>query len=286
MPQKQRKISTQITSATSGANHPPVGLSLSNASLKFDGTYLFQDLSIDLPQGLCSVLLGPSGVGKSSLLKIIAGIQPFETNGSITLKPDGRANVQITGVEKNNPFNLIAYMAQQDLLLPWLSAIENVILGARLRRERPDIGKANELLRLVGLANSANTLPAKLSGGMRQRVALARTLMENRPIILMDEPFSALDAITRLHLQELAINLLTGRTILMVTHDPLEALRIGHRILIMSGQPATLIETECPAEEIPRNPSDPELLTHNANLIQQLAKLDTSPFAQTKTVPR
>ncbi len=283
MPQKPHKITTQIIS---GANHPSLGLSLSSISLKFDEIYLFKDLSIDLPPGLCSVLLGPSGVGKSSLLRIMAGIQPFETNGSITLKSVGDANAQNASIEKNNPFNHIAYMAQQDLLLPWLSTIENVMLGARLRRERPDICKANELLRLVGLVNSANTLPAKLSGGMRQRVALARTLMENRPIILMDEPFSALDAITRLHLQELAIQLLRDHTILMVTHDPLEALRIGHRILIMSGQPATLIETECPTEDIPRDPSDPSLLTHNANLIQLLAKLDTSQFVQTISTPK
>ena len=283
MPQKPHKITTQIISE---ANHPSLGLSLSSISLKFDEIYLFKDLSIDLPPGLCSVLLGPSGVGKSSLLRIMAGIQPFETNGSITLKSVGDANAQNASIEKNNPFNHIAYMAQQDLLLPWLSTIENVMLGARLRRERPDICKANELLRLVGLVNSANTLPAKLSGGMRQRVALARTLMENRPIILMDEPFSALDAITRLHLQELAIQLLRDHTILMVTHDPLEALRIGHRILIMSGQPATLIETECPTEDIPRDPSDPSLLTHNANLIQLLAKLDTSQFVQTISPPK
>ena len=102
MPQKQNKITTQNLP---GANHSPVGLSLSNISLKFDGVYLFKDLSIDLLPGCCSVLLGLSGVGKSSLLRIIAGIQPFEKSGSITLKSVGGANLENTRIEKNNPFN-------------------------------------------------------------------------------------------------------------------------------------------------------------------------------------
>ena len=99
---------------------------------------------------------------------------------------------------------------------------------------------ARGLLRAVGLAEAEDKRPAALSGGMRQRAALARTLMEDRPVVLMDEPFSALDAITRLEIQDLAARLLTGHSVLMVTHDPLEALRLGHRILVMSGRPAQL----------------------------------------------
>ena len=118
-------------------------------------------------------------------------------------------------------------MAQSDLLLPWLGALDNVLLGRRLRGERGGRRAARALLAEMGLAGSESLRPAALSGGMRQRVALARTLFEDRPIVLMDEPFAALDAITRTRLQDLAVARLGGRTVLLVTHDPLEA--IPHR---------------------------------------------------------
>jgi putative hydroxymethylpyrimidine transport system ATP-binding protein len=124
-------------------------------------------------------------------------------------------------------------MDQRDLLLPWLNVLDNVCLGARLRGETADHQRALSLLQRVGLRDEAQALPAALSGGMRQRAALARTLMEDRAIVLMDEPFSAVDALTRLRLQDLAAELLGARTILLVTHDPMEALRLGHRILII-----------------------------------------------------
>ena len=101
-------------------------------------------------------------------------------------------------------------MAQQDLLLPWLGALDNICLGARLRGERADHGRARHLLRAVGLEGYDGRLPRTLSGGMRQRVALAATLMEDRPIVLMDEPFAQLDALTRLRLQDLAADLLAA----------------------------------------------------------------------------
>ncbi len=130
----------------------------------------------------------------------------------------------------------IALMAQQDLLLPWLSVRDNVLLGHRLRgASRAELRRLREpaaaLLARVGLERDADRLPGTLSGGMRQRAALARTLMEDRPIVLMDEPFSALDVVTRHRLQDLAAELLVGRTVLLVTHNPLEALRLGHRDL-------------------------------------------------------
>jgi putative hydroxymethylpyrimidine transport system ATP-binding protein len=134
-------------------------------------------------------------------------------------------------------------MAQQDLLLPWLSARDNVLIGRRLRGERVGPaarGRAEELLVRVGLRSAVTARPAALSGGMRQRVALARTLMEDRPVVLMDEPFAGLDAITRYELQALAAELLAERTVLLVTHDPLEALRLGHRLLVLAGRPARL----------------------------------------------
>src|SRR5262245_44093709 len=156
------------------------------AGLDFGGAPLFEALDLNLAAGSWTCLLGPSGVGKTSLLRLIAGlVEPWP--GSSIKCSDGEP---LAG--------RIAYMAQQDLLLPWLSALDNVLLGARLRRE--PVGdaareRATWLLARVGLADKLGSLPAALSGGQRQRVALARTLFEARPLVLMDEPFAALDAI-------------------------------------------------------------------------------------------
>ena len=162
-------------------------------------------------------MLGRSGVGKTSLLRWLAGLLPGT-------RPIGR----------------IAYMAQQDLLLPWLSVLDNVLLGYRLREGAGALRiaepRARKLLRDVGLGERLGDLPAALSGGMRQRAALARTLCEDRPIVLMDEPFAHLDAVTRLELQDLSARLLEGRTAVLVTHDPLEALRVGHQVRVLSGR--------------------------------------------------
>jgi putative hydroxymethylpyrimidine transport system ATP-binding protein len=162
-------------------------------------------------------------------------------------------------------------MGQQDDLLPWLDVAGNVTLGARLRGERPDRAKAETMLARVGLVGQRHQLPATLSGGQRQRAALARTLMEDRPVVLMDEPFSALDAITRARLQALAAQLLAGRTVLLVTHDPLEALRLGHRIQVMAGQPARIEPPICPDGAPPRDLHDPALLARQGDLLARLA---------------
>ncbi len=176
--------------------------------------------------------------------------------------------------ERALPSGRIAYMAQQDLLLPWMTVLDNVLLGPTLRRERPDPetrGRARDLLARVGLGGREGDRPAALSGGQRQRVALARTLMEDRPLVLMDEPFSALDAITRLRLQELAAELLAGRTVLLVTHDPLEALRLCHRIHVMAGAPAHVGPALEPPAAPPRAPDDPAVLALQGDLLRRLA---------------
>ena len=127
------------------------------------------------------------------------------------------------------------------------------------------------LLERVGLARQRCQLPATLSGGERQRAALARTLMEDRPVVLMDEPFSALDAITRARLQSLAATLLAGRTVLLVTHDPLEALRLGHRVHVMAGAPARIETPILPSGEPPRDLHDPDLMRLQGDLLARLA---------------
>jgi putative hydroxymethylpyrimidine transport system ATP-binding protein len=228
------------------------------ASLSYAGAPLFQRLDFTLHGGRCTCLLGPSGVGKSSLLRLIAGLLPPE-EGAVTCS-DGQPLAR-----------RLAWMGQDANLLPWLTVVGNVSLGPRLRGERAERAAAEALLARVGLAGQRDQLPATLSGGQRQRVALARTLMEDRPVVLMDEPFSALDAITRARLQALAAQLLAGRTVLLVTHDPLEALRLGDRIQVMAGQPARIEEPICPAGTPPRDLHDPVLLARQGDLLARLA---------------
>lgn len=211
--------------------------------------------------GQVTALLGPSGVGKSTLLRLLAGLMSL---------PDG-ARVQ-TG-DGLKLAGRIAWMGQQDLLMPWLDLRGNVALGARLRGQKPDLARADALIASVGLAGREKARPAELSGGMRQRAALARTLMEDRPFVLMDEPFSAVDAPTRHRLQGLASGLLAGRTVLLVTHDPLEALRMAHRILVLRPGPAGAVAEDLalPASLPLRAATDPAVLTAQAALLDMLA---------------
>jgi putative hydroxymethylpyrimidine transport system ATP-binding protein len=239
---------------------PDFDVAVRHASLRYGGAFLIRDLDFVLPGGRWTCLLGPSGVGKSSLLRMIAGLEPLDA-GEV-LCTDGRP---LAG--------RLAWMSQRDDLLPWLPVIHNVTLGARLRGEPPDRAQALELLARVGLMEQKDQLPATLSGGQRQRAALARTLMEDRPVVLMDEPFSALDAITRARLQVLAAGLLAGRTVLLVTHDPLEALRVGHRIQVMTGHPARIEGTIEPAGLPPRDLHDPTLLARQGELLARLANV-------------
>jgi putative hydroxymethylpyrimidine transport system ATP-binding protein len=236
----------------------PFGVTVEGARLDYGGTPLFRDLDFTLPPGGWTCLLGPSGVGKSSLLRLIAGLLP--TAGGKIRCSDGGA---IAG--------RIAWMGQTDGLLPWLSVLDNVTLGARLRGDRADRDRALTLLEEVGISRLAGRLPATLSGGQRQRTALARTLMEDRPLVLMAEPFSALDAITRTRLQELAARVLAGRTVLLVTHDPLEALRLGDRIHVMAGEPAGIEPAIEPQGRPPRALDAPALLATQAALLGRLA---------------
>ena len=153
-----------------------------------------------------------------------------------------------------------------------LTVAANVALGPRLRGEQPQPQRVQELLAAVGLAGYEQRLPASLSGGQRQRVALARTLLEDRPLVLLDEPFAALDAIARYRLQELAARLLRGRTVLLVTHDPLEALRLGHAVYVLSGQPARLESALYPPDTPPRAADNPALPGLHKTLLLQLAQ--------------
>jgi putative hydroxymethylpyrimidine transport system ATP-binding protein len=232
--------------------------------LAFGSSLLFESFRFRLDGGRWTCLLGPSGVGKTTLLRLITG----SLEGALVVTDDG---LGLAG--------RIALMAQQDLLLPWLSVLENALVGYRLRgeRRRPSLtARATALLTELGLGGHLHALPATLSGGMRQRVALARTLLEDRPVVLMDEPFSALDVISRHRLQELAARLLDHHTVLLVTHSPLEALRLGHRIFVMGGRPVRLRQIDVPNTPIPRDLTDPQLLRLEAELLRELAQSDAA----------
>ena len=218
---------------------------------------LFAPLSLEVGAGEWTCLLGPSGVGKSTILRLIAGLEIVGCfSGTITAGDSGPVASRVT------------FMAQDDLLLPWLSVLQNVCLGGRLRGGKSDPARAMDLISEVGLAKQADQMPATLSGGERQRVALLRTIMEDRPVILLDEPFSALDAGTRAAMQELAAELFAGRTVLLVTHDPAEAARLANRLYILE---RSGLSTATPPKSAPvRAFNDPSTLVCQAPLLDIL----------------
>lgn len=218
---------------------PPPGL-LFDGRVRAGGAVCLGPLRMMAAAGRWTCLLGPSGVGKSTLLHCFAGLAPGMTVEGRAEATDG---VPLAG--------RVALMAQSDGLLPWLGVAENVAVGARLRGQRPDRDRAAALLARVGLADMEDRRPQTLSGGQRQRAALARTLYEDRPVVLLDEPFSALDVARRARMQELSVRELAGRTVLHVTHDPAEAARLGERLLVLTEAGIAEIDT-AGAPPIPR----------------------------------
>lgn len=237
------------------ANSPAIAFE--NICLLFNGKVLFDNLSFSVEAGKCTCLLGPSGCGKSTLLKLISGNTAIPYSGDINFSSTSHG---------------IGWMGQDDLLLPWMNLIDNVLLGAKLRGEVTDTirSKAQKLLEAAGLSQYEKALPSTLSGGMRQRTALLRTLMEERPLLLMDEPFSALDALTRLKLQNLAAKMTIGKTVLLVTHDPMEALRMGDTILVLSGDPIKVSNFATLPGTPPRAPGDPHMSLIYTELLAKL----------------
>jgi putative hydroxymethylpyrimidine transport system ATP-binding protein len=225
-----------------------VGVQLSNASLRYNDSELatLSGLSLSLNAGKWTVLLGRSGCGKTTVLRYLAGLLDDKVEWQGTLATSDELPLT----------DRIAYMAQQDLLLPWLSVIDNVCLSHRFQNTASDkarqTNQALELLSAVGLADHASTMPDQLSGGMRQRVALARTLMQDKPVVLMDEPFSALDAVTRHKLQSLACELLRDKTVVLITHDPQEAVRLADNLYVLQGTPANAQSLSVPLTSTPR----------------------------------
>ncbi len=193
------------------------------------------NVSFAISDGEVVSLIGPSGCGKSTLLNIGAGLNPPSS---------GMAYVDGEPVEGPNAH--VAFMLQKDLMLPWRTISENVTLGAEIqgRPAEEREARARELLRKFRLAEFGSHYPHQLSGGMRQRAALARTLAVEPTVLLLDEPFSAVDAQTRITLQyDLAQTLKeSGKTALLITHDLSEAVTMSDRILVMSRRPGRIID--------------------------------------------
>ena len=239
---------------------------LVRAGLSYRHHIIFNDINLHIPAGSTLALLGASGIGKTSLLRMLAGLTTSAETIQGHIKMSNNINIDTQ----------IAYMAQQDLLLPWLNVLDNVMLPLKLCRHTSKDNRKGEtfaenLLERAGLASAKKLFPHQLSGGMRQRTALVRTLIQEKPVILMDEPFSALDTITRYHLQNLALEMLRNKTIIFITHDPIEAIRLADNIYLMEGSPATIKHIASPKSAAPRDIHDDINIKLHAEIFTRLA---------------
>lgn len=192
-------------------------------------------ISLDIDTGEFLTLLGPSGCGKSTLLRLIAGLD----------KPTS-GEVSISGRPEAKGYERLGVVFQHANLLPWLNIIDNVLYPARaLSQTRKYEKRAFELLEMVGLSHVASRYPGQISGGMQQRAAICRALLLDPDILLMDEPFSALDAFTRegLQLELLRIHRETGKAIIFVTHSISEAILLSTRVVVMAAGPGRIVES-------------------------------------------
>ena len=233
---------TQLADAGATVGTDPI-IEVKNLTMRFSSkrseTVALDDVSLSVAAGEFVTIAGPSGCGKSTLLKIIAGL---------TLATDG--DVRLYGQRVTSPQREIGFAFQRSALLEWRGVRKNILLQAEMRgmdRRRAE-QRADELIELTGLTGFEKALPHELAGGMQQRVALCRALLHEPRVLLMDEPFGALDALTREHMN-IEMNRIwreTGTTIVLVTHSVPEAVYLGSRIVVMSPRPGRIVETLAP----------------------------------------
>ncbi|MFJ9884487.1 ABC transporter ATP-binding protein [Streptomyces sp. NPDC091287] len=243
----QKQQTTPRTGSAAGAG-PAAAVRLADVSVRFrskkrDVTAI-GDVSLDVAPGEFVAIVGPSGCGKSTLLKLVAGLLTA-SSGEVLLGGE-----RVTG-----PRHDIGYVFQRAALLEWRSALRNILLQAEIRHMEPAVARerADNLIRMTGLTGFEDAYPHELSGGMQQRVALCRALLHEPPVLLMDEPFGALDALTReqMNTELNRIWRTTGTTVLLVTHSISEAVYLADRVVVMSPRPGTvteIIEVGLPAE--------------------------------------
>ena len=230
---------------------------IQNLNLDFKGKKLFKNLNFDILENTSSALLGSSGVGKSTLLRCLVDLENENiTSGKIVLKKGTN----------------IAWLSQENSLYPWLSILDNVQLYHHLKGSKTNqtLQKAKELLSQVNMSKHLDKKTYELSGGQKQRVALARTLMQDANLILMDEPFSALDAITKIQLQDLTCHLLKNKTVVLVTHDPQEAIKLTNHIYILQNQPVKIEEVAFLEGTLPHELSNEKLWKLQEDLVSKL----------------
>lgn len=208
-------------------------LNVKNLNLAFDGKEILKDISFSIQEGEFVSILGPSGCGKSTILNILAGLIQ-EYTGSVAVD-----DTLIHGISSH-----FAYMPQSDLLLEWRTILDNVCLYGEINHDKSIKAKALKEFKTFGLSGYENAYPSSLSGGMRQRAAFLRTSLCKADILLLDEPFGALDVITRNDMQDWLLDLRKNyhRTTLLVTHDIDEALYLSDRILVLSNKPSHILK--------------------------------------------
>lgn len=207
-------------------------LTIQGVSKNFGQKEVLQDIDLDITEGEFVSILGPSGSGKSTLFHVIGGL----------LKPD-QGSIFLNDQEITGKRGFISYMPQHHALFPWRTVLQNVLLGQELQGNQ-DQQKALDMIQKAGLAGYEHSLPDSLSGGMKQRASFIRALLSPQPLILLDEPFSALDDFTRQDMQQWLQDtwMEYKRTILFITHNIEEALFLSDRIVILSTKPASVIK--------------------------------------------
>jgi ABC-type nitrate/sulfonate/bicarbonate transport system ATPase subunit len=266
-------VDVGLAARSGGMPHDPgpdAGIAVSAVTRRFDSVLAVDGLELEVGRHRRVGVVGPSGCGKSTLLAMICGLD----------EPD-RGSISVLGAEnREDRLRSCAWMAQRDLLLPWRTAVGNACLplenrGVTRRRARE---RALPLFARLGLDGFEQHRPAQLSGGMRQRVAFARTLMADKDVLLLDEPFGALDSITKADLQTWLSQALDAdpRTVVLVTHDVEEAMLLCHEVAVMSARPGR-ITARIPVE-LPWSPSrrltigTPEFIALREEILEELER--------------
>ncbi len=216
-------------------------------ALKNDARGFFTPFQLTLQKGQITCLVGESGCGKTTLLRLLCGLDACQSVQNFTA-------------------NDVSYMTQLPNLLPWLNVIDNLCLAQKLTNSASQTAEALALLDRVGLSHIAHSYPNTLSVGMQQRVCLLRTFLQKKPIILLDEPFSALDHDTRIDLQSMLVDLLVDSAVLLVTHDWLDVMRLAQSVYVIKGWPAVLapMQVNLPTADVPRRIDFDDLFLFNS----------------------